>query len=161
MSTPRFGWPPHPGERPAPRIDTEIVLAAPCERVFDFVTTPALWHTWHPATAGVADVPTRPLVAGESVVEHIRAGGRRFDATWTVLACEPPSLWVIATDSELGSSRIVYRLAPLAGGCRFRRTLEYRSHRMPWRLFDASITRWVLGRQSARALANLKRALEA
>lgn len=155
-----FGWPPSARDPAAPRIETEVAIAAPRERVFDFVTTPALWHRWHPATLGVSGAPPRPLLAGESVVEHIRAGGRRFDATWMVLACERPALWVIATQAEPGAARIAYTLADASLGCRFRRVLEFRSHRLPWRALDGSLARWVLARQSARALANLKTAVE-
>ena len=42
----------------------------------------------------------------------------------------------------------------------FQRTLAFRSKRLPWRLLDSTLTRWILVRQSARALANLKQVLE-
>ena len=162
MTDRAFGWPPPAGaaDEPPPRVDTGIDIALPAARVFAYATTPALWHTWHPATASVREVPDRPLVTGETMVEEIKAVGRRFDARWTVLACEAPRLWVIATATENGSARIVYRIAATAAGCRLDRTLEYRSRRWPWRALDANVTRWLLGRQSARALSNLKRVLE-
>jgi uncharacterized protein YndB with AHSA1/START domain len=161
MDATEFGWPPQAVANTAlPRVETEIGIACPPERVFDYVTTPALWHTWHPATASVRDVPERPLTTGETMVESIAALGRRFDARWTVLACERPRLWVIATSTGNGDARIVYRIAPSADGCRFHRTLDYRSRRWPYRLLDANVARWLLGRQSARALSNLKQVLE-
>jgi hypothetical protein len=125
------------------------------------VTNASLWHYWHPATASVSDTPPRPLVAGEQVTESIRSGGRRFSARWTVLACEPPALWVIATTTAQGESRIVYELRSDPGDLtRFFRTLAYRSLHWPWTMFDRNLTRSVLLRQSERALANLKRVLE-
>jgi uncharacterized protein YndB with AHSA1/START domain len=33
------------------RVETAIEIERPPQSVFDYVTTPALWHTWHPATA--------------------------------------------------------------------------------------------------------------
>jgi uncharacterized protein YndB with AHSA1/START domain len=142
------------------RIETSIDISRRPEDVFNYVTTPALWHTWHPATASVSDVPHRPLDMGETALEHIRAGWRGFDARWVVVACEPFREWVIETDSADGAARIRYRLEANDGGCRFERTLGYRAKRLPWSAFDSNLTRWVLGRQSARALRALKALLE-
>jgi uncharacterized protein YndB with AHSA1/START domain len=161
MSTPTLHWPPAADEPRLATIESFALIGRPAAAVFEFVTNASLWHHWHPATASVRATPPRPLVRGEQVTESIRAGSRRFDATWTVLACEPPALWVIATDSPQGSARIVYELrADGEALTRFFRTLAYRSLRFPWTLFDYNLTRSVLTRQSERALANLKRVLE-
>lgn len=141
-------------------ITTETDIARPVATVFDFATNAFRWPRWHPATRAVRDVPDRPLRVGETVVESIRAGGRSFDAIWTVLACEPPRRWVIATHSAQGAAWIEYTLQPRAGGTRFRRELRYRSHRWPWRLLDRTLMRWILTRQSARALRRLRSVLE-
>ena len=162
MERSEFGWPAQDDAIiPGVRIDTEVAIARPAEKVFAYATAPILWHTWHPATARVRDVPQRPLQAGETVVETIRVGWREADACWTVLACEAPRLWVIATDSDDGSARIVYRVTPAGAGCTFHRTLDYRSKRWPWRALDGNVSAWMLDRQSTRALDNLKRVLEA
>jgi len=162
MNATEFDWPPQPASGDAPPcIETAIVIARAPARVFEFVTTAARWHEWHPATVAVREAPDRPLTTGETMVETIAALGRRFYARWTVRACEPPRLWVIATTSADGDARVVYRLSPHEDGTRFERRLEYRSHRWPWCLLDGNLTRWALGRQSARALSNLKRVLEA
>lgn len=143
------------------RVVTAVRIAREPREVFDFVTTPALWSTWHPATAAVRDVPDRPLGPGETVVETIAFAGRRNDARWTVVDCAPPERWEITTDAPEGSARIVYRIEPAGTGTAFLRTLEFRSRRLPWRWLDATLLRWVLERQSARALANLREVLEA
>ena len=142
------------------RLATEIDIARPVAEVFAYVTTPALWHTWHPATVSVRDVPDRPLVLGETMRELIAVAGRRSEALWTVCACDAPSRWEISTDTPRGAAHIVYRLIAIEGGCRFQRTLDFRSKQQPWRALDSTFTRWVLVRQSARALANLKAVLE-
>lgn len=144
----------------ATTICTTIDIRRSAAEVFDFVSTPALWHRWHPATRAVREVPSRPLVAGETMLESIGAAGRRFDARWTVLACDAPKRWVIATDTPRGVARITYRTSPSAEGCSFERTLEFRSKGRLWSRLDATLTRWLLVRQSARALRNLKRVLE-
>lgn len=127
-------------------------------RLFTFVSNPSQWHRWHPATHAVRDVPPRPLVASETVVEHIKAAHRSFEATWTVTHCEPPGLWRIETTTPHGASAVTYRITAAPGGCRFERTCEFRSAGL-WRLLDASLARWLLARQAAQALRNL-RALE-
>ncbi len=160
MSPDFFRWPPDANDPTAVRIETGTEIACALERAFDFVTNASLWHTWHPATASVRGVPSRPLVTGDTMLESIRAVGRRFDALWTVLACERPRLWVISTSTENGAARIAYRLEPIATGCRFHRTLEFRSRRWPWRALDRNVACWMLSRQSQRALRNLKMVLE-
>jgi len=141
-------------------VETEIEINRPPQAVFDYVTTPALWHTWHPATVEVRDVPNRPLTTGETALELIAVAGRRDQALWTVQACVGPQRWEIVTDTDNGSAHIVYQVAPANGGSRFHRTLEFRSKRWPWRALDSTLTRWLLERQSAKALRKLKEVLE-
>ncbi|MEP6657551.1 MAG: SRPBCC family protein, partial [Betaproteobacteria bacterium] len=37
------------------RVETQLEIERPPQQVFAYVTTPALWHTWHPATVEVRD----------------------------------------------------------------------------------------------------------
>lgn len=142
------------------RIVTMIDIARPQIAVFEFVTNPALWKRWHPATIAVSGVPNRPLTHGETVDEQIQAGPRRFSARWTVVECKPPRRWVIETDSAEGAARITYKLSEQEGICYFERVLEYESKRLPWKWFDGNLTRRMLMRQSDEALHNLKRVIE-
>lgn len=147
-------------------IETDVRVNAPCAAVHAFATNAARWCRWHPATRAVETLPDRPLGLGETVVEHIATAGRRFSATWTVVAVDAPQLWVITTDTPQGLARITYRLTsePGPGGIsvtRFQRRLEFCSR--PWwqRRLDPMIARWVLVPQSRRALDQLKRIVEA
>lgn len=142
------------------RIDNEIEIALPPADVFDFVTTPPLWNLWHPATEAVFDTPERPLLYGEVAFERIRLGRRRLTAEWMVIAYEVAQLWSISTETPLGEARVTYRFAPTAQGCRFVRTLSYRSRHIPQRWLDSTVTRWALQRQSVKALRKLKGVLE-
>ncbi len=137
-------------------IDIERSMA----QVFEFVTNAAQWKRWHPATIAVSGVPNRALGLGETVVEEIQAGPRRFSARWTVTECKPPRRWVIVADSPEGEARITYKLSEQEGVCYFERTLEYSSKRLPWKWLDGSLTRRLLMRQSEQALSNLKRVIE-
>lgn len=143
------------------RVETTVDIERKAHDVFDFATAPYLWHSWHPATAAVSGVPQRPLKVGETVKESIHVGLKRFETTWHVTECRSPESWVIVTDSGEGVARIRYTVGPMAGGCRFTRVLEYRSRVWPWRAIDSTVMRWVLNRQSRRALDQLKQVLEA
>lgn len=161
-------WPPSAAEtrRQFLKIETEVVIAAACATVHAMATNASRWHEWHPATRSVDVLPDRPLRGGETIVEHISAAGRRFTATWTVIAVETPRLWVIATDTPQGAARLAYRLAPLAlpdgrPATRFHRTLECRSKGWLLRLLDPLVLPLTLVPQSRRALDNLKRVIEA
>ena len=139
----------------APCVTTRVTIPAPASDLFALVTNASQWPRWHPATASVRDTPDRPLVQGESVVESIRAAGRSFDARWVVVECDAPRHWVIATDSPQGCARIEYTLTPEHAGTRFTRCLRWRSHTALWAWCDRWLTRWILARQSRRALRNL------
>jgi len=159
-SPPALRWPAAAADPRLVTIESFVLIGRPADKVFEFATNASLWTHWHPATESVV-APPRPLQPGDRAMESIRAGRRRFSATWTVLACEPPTLWVIAASPPEGDARIVYELRADGGTLtRFFRTLSYRSSRWPWTMFDANLTRSVLTRQSERALANLKRVLE-
>ena len=86
------------------RIVSEILIRAPIERVFDYVTTPANWPQWHPASLGVSEGADHPLEVGEQVSEEFEAAGRRGRALWTVREREPPRRWVIDGTSEGGGA---------------------------------------------------------
>lgn len=160
MTAPTLSWPPAADEPRLATIESFALIARTAPAVFEFVTNASLWHHWHPATASVRAAPPRPLRLGEQVIESVRAGSRRFEAAWTVLACEPPVLWVIATDTPQGDARIVYELRENGELTRFFRTLSYRSRRWPWTLLDRNLTRSMLTKQSEHALRNLKKVME-
>jgi uncharacterized protein YndB with AHSA1/START domain len=142
------------------RFTQTVHIAAAPEAVYPFVTNAAQWHTWHPATHSVRDVPDRPLVLGETVIEEIHAGFRHFDAKWLVIECVPLRRWAIGTHTPHGRSTVTYELTPQDGGTRFQRTCEFASTGV-WNLLDGTALKWMLRRQAARALENLRRRLAA
>ena len=105
------------------RVETQIEIGRPAQQVFDYVSTPALWHTWHPATVEIRDVQNRPLTTGETMLELIAVAGHGDHALWTVLACAPPQHWEIATDTAKGVAHIVYRITPDLTGWSYRQIL--------------------------------------
>jgi hypothetical protein len=156
---PRLPWPPPADERVA-TVDGFVLIGRPIEAVFEFVTTAALWGNWQPATESVI-APLRPLGVGERADETLRLRRRRLRAHWTVLACEPPQLWVASASLPEVDARIVFELRRDAPQLtRLFRTLAYRSRRWPWTLLDGNVTQRALQRESDRALGNLKRVME-
>jgi uncharacterized protein YndB with AHSA1/START domain len=137
------------------RFTQSVHIPATPEAVYAFVTNAAQWPTWHPATHAVREVPDRPLALGETMLEEIHAGFRRFEATWHVVEHDPPRRWRIATRTPRGHASVTYALEPEDGGTRFQRTCEFASNGA-WRLLDGNVAKWLLSQQAARALANLQ-----
>jgi hypothetical protein len=53
---------------------------------------------------------------------------------------------------------VSYELRAENGGTRFQRSCEFASNG-PWSLLDGNVAKWMLSRQAATALANLRRRL--
>ena len=142
------------------KIVTVVDIDRPPQDVFDYVTAPSLWKTWHPATSSVSGVPDRPIRLGETVRESIRVGIKRFETTWEVVECRPPESWAISTDSGEGVALIRYDLRREGEGTRFTRVMEFRSRFYPWKALDTWLMKWILARNSRQALTQLKKLLE-
>ncbi len=73
------------------RIYTVVHIRQPLERVFEFVTTPGHWLTWHPSSLRVSGATDHSLELGEQVTEEFRVAGRLGRATWTMRGRTAPS----------------------------------------------------------------------
>jgi len=144
------------------RVVNRIEIAAPPDRVFNYVTTPANWPRWHPASRAVRGVTDRTPKVDESVVETFEIAGRRGDATWTTVELDPPRRWVIVSGAP-GSSyaRLVYTLSAKDDGTIWERDLTYRGPNLLFGLLNVLQIRAVMESDSAKALANVKREVEA
>jgi hypothetical protein len=141
----------------------EADFSCSAQTLFDYVTNASLWHTWHPATRSVRDVPKRPLVKGDTVLESITAATRKFEAVWTVEECAPqsnPMRWTITTQTARGAARLTYEIKPTPSGCHFTRKLWFRSFTLPWRWLDKTLLRRMLSKQTSQALANLQHVMQ-
>jgi len=142
------------------RITTTVRISRPIEEVFDYVTTPANWPVWHPASISVSGSSDHPLGLGEEVVEEFVAGGRRGRATWRVTRRKAPHRWRIEASSPQGQAAIAYRLSAEGGDTVFERDLSYRMPNVWLALLDVLVLRRRMDRESRIALARLKRVLE-
>ena len=107
------------------------------------------------------DVEPRPLTTGETMREKIAVAGAAAKRCGPCSAATGPASGRSApTPPPAVPTSSIASPSADGAGCRFHRTLDFRSKGWPWRALDASVTRWVLERQSARALRNLKAVME-
>ena len=102
----------------------DIVIAAPPEKIFDYVTNPKSWPEWLPSSHHI-DCENRPMRFGDTFHEHWSTRSGRVDLDWVVIACDRPSLWIGLTNAPfLGPIVVQYNCEPASGGTRFIRTLR-------------------------------------
>jgi hypothetical protein len=143
------------------RICNSIQISQPIEQVFDFITTPANWPQWHPASVSVSENASHSLLQGEEVTEDISVASRRGQVTWLVRERSAPRRWVIdGTGKDGGRATIIYTLAPHPDGTNFERELVYTMPNALLAVLDWLIIRSRMKMDSIEALQRLKRLLE-
>jgi uncharacterized protein YndB with AHSA1/START domain len=143
------------------RICNSIQIRRPIEQVFDFITTPANWPQWHPASVSVGGNADHSLLAGEEVTEDISVAGRRGQVTWLVRERSAPHRWVIdGTGKDGGRATITYTLTRDPAGTNFERELVYSMPNALLAILDWLIIRSRMKADSIEALQRLKRRLE-
>ena len=142
------------------RITTTVRIRRPIEEVFDYVTTPANWPVWHPASISVSGSSDHPLRLGEESVEEFVAARRRGRATWRVTRRKAPHRWRIEASSPQGKAAISYVLSAEGGDTVFRRDLSYEMPNVWLALLDVLVLRRRMDRESRIALQRLKEVLE-
>ena len=142
-------------------IVSEILIRKPTTTVFDYVTTPANWLTWHPSSVALRGATDHSLDVGEEVTEEFRVAGRAGSVTWKVIARERPTHWAIAGKVAAGGSgTITYTLRENSEGTAFRREFTYAMPNWFGDLLDRLFVRRRITAESATALNHLQKALE-
>ena len=143
------------------RIYNSIQINRPIDQVFDFITTPANWPEWHPASVSVTENADHSLQTGEEVTENFSVAGYRGEAKWWVRERNAPYRWIIdGTGKKGGGATITYNLTSHSEGTTFERELVYTTPNALFALFDWLILRRRMRTDSAEALQRLKRLLE-
>ncbi len=102
----------------------DSVIAAPAEKIFDYVTNPKSWPEWLPSSHHI-DCDDRPMRFGDTFHEHWSTRSGRVDLDWVVIACDRPTLWIGLTNAPfLGPVVVQYNCELVEGGTRFVRTLR-------------------------------------
>lgn len=137
-------------------------IPVPPARVYDYVTRPARWKEWHPASLGTPGHGDESLSAGATFEENIRSAGFTRRLHWTVVDSVPPRVWEAHARMADGSAvRLRYELDAEAGGTRFRRTLSYHIRPRLLRLANDLLLWRKVRAESEKALRNLVRRLAA
>ena len=142
------------------RIVVEIDIHRPIGVVFDYITTPANWPVWHPASRAVRGAVDHSLLIGEQVTEEFVAGGRQGSCVWQVAQREAPRLWTITTSTPQVRADITYRLTAQGESTLFERELIYTTSGIWLWILDFLLMRWRMNRESRIALERLKAQLE-
>jgi len=144
------------------RIANAVVIARPPDAVFAYVTTPANWPQWHPASVAVTGAADHSLLPGERVTEDFLVAGRKGRVVWTVLKRDAPREWQIGGDVDGRNAGVItYTLAPGAEGTRFEREFVYDAPNLLFAALNRISIRAQVEAESTQAVQNLKRLLEA
>jgi hypothetical protein len=142
---------------------SEIMIRVKPGVVFEYVTRPDLWHEWHPASTS-AVLPRVPLQLGDEFREIITVTypfiSVQRETQYRVTLSEPHARWEVKGKSSLFDLTIHYEFEVVEGGTMFQRTLTYDvKGALAW--FEPFVVRPRIASQSATALQNLKKKLEA
>ncbi|MCX6023541.1 MAG: SRPBCC family protein [Chloroflexi bacterium] len=145
------------------RIEREVVVAAPPERVFAMLVEPEMAARHLPSVVAVRNRTPGPIGVGSRWVQVMRLAGRQVDAQVQVVAFEPPAVCAIDMTAPPGPRfHIALRVTPQGAGTLVRQTFEYE---VPGGLLGALASRLVIERllneEIAQNLAILKRVAEA
>ncbi|MCA0304586.1 MAG: SRPBCC family protein [Proteobacteria bacterium] len=133
-----------------------IVIAAPAEKIFDYVTNPKSWPEWLPSSHEI-DCENRPMGFGDTFHEHWSTRSGRVDLDWVVIAAERPSLWIGLTNTSfIGPVVVHYSLEPVEGGTRFTRIV--RNPQRPRAATEDQVRR--IDEEATLGLANIKKNVE-
>ena len=135
----------------------DIVIAAPAEKIFDYVTNPKSWPEWLPSSHHI-DCEDRPMRFGDTFHEHWSTRTGRVDLDWVVIACDAPRLWIGLTNatSFLGPIVVQYNCDDVAGGTRFTRTV--RNPQRPKQATEDQVRR--MNEEAVLGLNNIKAKVE-
>ncbi len=144
------------------RIHTKIWIKRPVDEVYHYVTTPANWPEWHPASLSVEGATDHALGVGEEVTEEFMTAGRRGRVVWTVVARTPPHYWSIEgkVAGSGGGGAITYTLSQSLEGTSFEREFVYGAPGVMFYVANKLRLRQLIASESEEALQRLKEVLE-
>jgi uncharacterized protein YndB with AHSA1/START domain len=139
-------------------IQLEQFILASTQAVYDYVTRPARWKEWHPASLGAQEHAAESLVAGARFEEDILSAGIKRHLRWTVEEAEPGVRWAASAVMDDGSTvHLLYRFEGRNTGMNFTRTLRYHVKPLHLRIVNALFMWRKVQAESRLALSNLTR----
>lgn len=135
----------------------DIVIAAPPDAVFDYVTNPNSWPQWIAASHFI-DSPDRSLAQAETFREKWATRTGEVQLDWVVRAADRPRLWIAETGAAfMGPIIVEYRFEAVDGGTRYTRIV--RNPARPKAPTAEMIAR--VDEEARISLGNIKRNVEA
>ena len=159
----------HPTQEPA--VVGHMVIRAPIETVFDYVTRPKTWPDWYPITVAVESKVDRPALPGDEWREEVRLPLWSGYFYWEALGRDRPHAFryhgyaqkkgFLPKLSSGGRATINYTFAEVGGATLFQRVLEYSSPNRLMVVFDKLMFHNAVIAASNDALLQVKKNLEA
>jgi len=132
-----------------------ILIDAPAQAVYDYVTNPNTWPEWIAASHHI-DCPNRSLRKGETFDEKWQTRAEVL-LHWTVLESDPYRLWIATANTDfIGPIVAQYTFEPQGAATKYTRTI--RNPARPKAPTPEMVAR--IDAEAATALANIKRNVE-
>ncbi len=144
-------------------VTADIDIAAPPERVWEFVMDPHRFGDWVSIHRKINDADDGPPHEGMHVEQTLCLRGANFKVKWTLAECDGPRLGVWEGKGPMHShARTVYELKPDGnGGTHFHYVNEFKAPGGP---LGAAASRVLVGgvpqREANNSLQKLKALLE-
>jgi carbon monoxide dehydrogenase subunit G len=144
------------------RVEREIDIDAPPERVYEVVMDPRRLGDWVTIHAELKEAPRGELRRGDELVQSLRLAHQKFTVHWRVIEDDCPRRVVWAGRGPVRSrAEVVYELHPNGdGGTRFVYANEYTLPGGPLGRLGGRVVAPVSERESERSLERLKQLLE-
>jgi uncharacterized protein YndB with AHSA1/START domain len=145
------------------KLEREIEIAAPRERVYEVLTDPRCLGEWVTIQEELEEAPEgRDLREGDTLRQRMKVAGQRFRLSWTVVEADRPSRVVWEGHGPLGSeAKAIYELGDNGdGGTHFSYLNEYA---LPGGFAGKIAGRAIVkasGREADRTLERLKELVE-
>ena len=147
------------------RLEREIVIAAPPERVFAYLAQPERTPEWSPNVQSVRLTSQGPIGVGSTTESVVKALGTTQRAIGRCTVFDPPRRLVIESQTNLGAKTVnETQLVPDGAGTRLRAKLDYT---LPGGALGGGLLGGFLGvdkqirKDFEQSLARLKAVLEA
>jgi uncharacterized protein YndB with AHSA1/START domain len=140
------------------RVELDVVLEHPPERVFPWLADPASGPAWAPAVVERRRIGDGAPIVGSQWASVDRIGPFRVRFTDELVVLEPDRL-VVWDSTSPWNSRVAYRLVPHADGTRI--LARYEGDVAGWLRLVALLPRVVLARILMRDFQGLRRLLTA
>jgi uncharacterized protein YndB with AHSA1/START domain len=144
------------------KLEREIDIAAPRERVYDVLADPSCLEKWVTIQEELEEAPAGDLTEGSTLRQRMKVAGARFHLTWRVVEADRPSRIVWEGRGPMRTkARAVYELSEDGEGrTRFGYLNEYTLPGGPaGRLAGGAISR-AAGREADRTLERLRELIE-